>query len=233
MKKPLHKVRTRLHTMTPGHSIRKLGTRRVVQKLADDLGMVYFGYVDQRQDEHHLIRGFTASSTHRDHHYTVGTYKGYDVSMVIRRDNIEFTNGHVAEQFWTIMTFDLKSGFDLPHFHILHHKMKEQFAAKYLQLSEVPRSSFVGHEPRFFDFYTIYGKLEKLQEHCELISPDITKGILENFNGMSVEVSDDTLHLYFTSKHPTRPELERMLRCGVWLSQVLDENSRRCYVRFD
>lgn len=219
--------------MTPGHSLRKMSTRRIIQRLAEDLGMVYFGYVNQRDDDHQLVRGFTVSASHSDHHYTVGTYKSYDISLVIRRDAIEYSDRRITDHYWTIMTFDLKTVFELPHFHILHHKRKEQLIAKYSQLQEVPRQAFVGHEPRFFDFYTIYGKLEKLQEHCDLISPAMSTAILENFQGMSVEVSDNTVYLYLTSKHPTRPELERMLRCGIWFSQALDENSRHCYVKYD
>src|SRR5690606_29953651 len=179
-------------------------------------------------DEHQLVRGFTMSASHGDHHYTVGGYKGYDVSLVIRRDALEYPDRRINDHYWTIMTFDLKTSFELPHFLVLHHKRKEQFVAKFSQLGEVPHESFVGHEPRFFDFYSIYGKIEKLQEHCQLISPNITANLLENFHGMSVEVSDNTVYLYLTSKHPTRPELERMLRSGVWLSQVLDDNARQC-----
>lgn len=233
MSKRLHHVRTRLHTLSPTYSMRKLATRRVIQKLADDLGMVYFGYVDQQDDDHQLVRGFTASSTHGDHHYTVGTYKSYDVSLVIRRDAIEYSDRRIKDHYWTIMTFDLKTSFELPDFHILNQRRKEQFIAKFTQLREMPRESFVGHEPRFFDLYTVYGRLEKLQEQCQLLKPAMTSGILETFNGMSAEVHDNTLYIYLTSKHPTRPELERMLRSGIWLSQALDQSASQCYVRYD
>ena len=233
MSRALHSVRTRLHAMSPGHSMRKLATRRVIQRLADELGLVYFGYVDQRDDDHQLVRGFTASSSHGDHHYTIGSYKTYDISLLVRRDALEYPDRRITDHYWTIMTFDLKTTFELPHFHILNNKRKEQFVAKFTQLREMPRQSFVGHEPRFFDFYTIYGRLEQLQEHCQLINPGMTQGILETFNGMSVEVSENTLYLYLASKHPTRPELERMLRSGIWLSQALDQSASMCYVRYD
>lgn len=232
MSKTLHKTKTRLAHLSPGHTLRKLATKRIIEKLADELGMVYFGYVDQRDDEHRLVRGFTMSSSHGDHHYTVGTYKNYDTSLVIRRDAIEYGDKRISDHYWTIMTFDLHTPFELPHFHILHHRRKEQLIAKFTQLSEMPRESFTGHEPRFFDFYTIYGRLEKLQEHCDLITPSMTRTIFDNFEGMSVEVFENTVYLYLTSKHPTRPELERMLRSGIWLSQALDQSASQCYVRY-
>lgn len=229
--KAIHTAKTRLAHLSPGHTLRKLATKRIIEKLADDLGMVYFGYVDQRDDEHRLVRGFTVSSSHGDHHYTVGTYKTYDISLVIRRDAMEYPDRRIKDHYWTIMTFDLKTTFELPHFHILHHRRKEHFIAKFTALSEMPRQSFVGHEPRFFDFYTIYGKLEQLQEHCQLITPMMTRSILETFEGMSIEVFENTVYLYLTSKHPTRPELERMLRSGVWFAQSIDQSANQCYVR--
>lgn len=231
MKKALYLTQSRLSDLSPAQTVRKLATKRVIQKFADELGMVYFGYVDQRDDEHRLVRGFTMSSSHGDHHYTVGTYKTYDISLVTRRDAMRYPDKRIKDHYWTIMTFDLKTVFELPHFHILHHRRKEQFIAKFTQLSEMPRQSFVGHEPRFFDLYTIYGKLGQLQEHCQLITPLMTRSILESFNGMSVEVYENTLYVYLTTKHPTRPELERMLRSGIWLSQALDQSASQCYVR--
>lgn len=233
MSKQAHAVKTRLHALSPGHTLRKQATRRIIQKLADDLGFVYFGYVDQHDDDYRLVRGFTATTSHGDHHYTVGSYKTYDVSLVIRRDSIEYPDRRIKDHYWTIMTFDLKTGFELPDIHILDHKRKEQFIAKYSQFIPMPREAFPHHEPRFFDLYTIYGKIDKLQEHCQLITPMMTKGILETFDGLTVEVSENTLYLYLTSKHPTRPELERMLRSGIWLSQALDQSASTCYVRLD
>lgn len=224
------KFKQRLSEASPANAVRKLATKRIIEKFSDDLGMVYFGYVDQRDDDHRLVRGFTMSSTHGDHHYTVGTYKTYDISLVVRRDSITYSDKRINGHYWTIMTFDLKTPFELPYFHILHHKRREQLIAKYTQLSEMPQSSFVGHEPRFFDLYTVYGKLEQLQEHCQLITPTMTRGIIESFNGMSVEVAENTLYLYLSTQHPTRPELERMLRSGVWLSQSLDQSASQCYV---
>ena len=231
MSTALHNTKTRLAHLSPGHTWRKLATRRVIQRLADELGMVYFGYVDQRDDDHRLVRGFTMSSSHGDHHYTVGTYKTYDISLVIRRDAMQYGDKRIKDHYWTIMTFDLKTPFELPHFHILHHRRKEQLIAKFTQLAEVPRTSFAGHEPRFFDMYTIYGRLEKMQEHCQLLTPMMTQTIFQSFEGMSVEVYENTVYLYLTSKHPTRPELERMLRSGIWFAQALDQSASQCYVR--
>ncbi|HMH69872.1 MAG TPA: hypothetical protein VK502_00580, partial [Candidatus Saccharimonadales bacterium] len=40
--------------------------KRVFMQFADKIGFVYFGYVNQRSDDHRLVRGLTVSSNHRD-----------------------------------------------------------------------------------------------------------------------------------------------------------------------
>lgn len=228
-----HHLKKALHKSTPTNILRAQRTRQIIKRFADELGMVYFGYVDQHDDDYRLIRGLTASRSHEDNHYTVGSFKGYDISFVVRRDLLKYADQQTADQDWLIMTFDLKTEYELPHFYIMYHKHQEQLKTKFTTLTEMPRSSFVGHEPRFFDLYTIYGKLEKLQEKCQLISPAMSQGMFETFGDMSVEVSENTLYLYRTGKYPDRSELERILRAGLWMSQTLDESARECYVRFD
>ena len=68
--------------MTPRHIVRSRMTSSAVRKFADSLGMVYFGLVNQRNDEHRLVRGHTVSATHRDDNYCVGTIRGYDTCLL-------------------------------------------------------------------------------------------------------------------------------------------------------
>lgn len=66
--KPVRVIRSRFHS-------------KLFRDFADKLGFVYFGFVDQRDDEHQLIRGLTLSTTHRDDNYCVGTYHSYDIAF--------------------------------------------------------------------------------------------------------------------------------------------------------
>lgn len=231
MKQLASKVKRQLSAASPAHTMRKLATKRIIERFGDELGMVYFGYVDQRDDEHRLVRGITTSSSHGDHHYTVGTYKTYDISLVVRHDGIEYSDRRITDHYWTIMTFDLKTPYELPHLHIAYHKRKDLFAAKYLQLSEQSRHLFAGHEPRFFDLYSIFGSMARTPEIVALITPQMTSGILQTFSDLSVELSENTLYVYFTSRYPTRADLERMLRSGIWLAQSLDARANDMYRR--
>ena len=95
----LHEVLQR--RLKPGpHS-----TKRIVNQFADEFGLVYFGYVSQRSDEHHIVRGMTVSTNHHDDHYCIGTFDTYDVVFVERSDTLR--NGKKHQ--WHIMEFDLKS----------------------------------------------------------------------------------------------------------------------------
>ena len=69
VKRSVHKAKTVLNKMHPKNALKNQSTARIIQKLADDIGMVYFGYVDQRDDEHKLLRGITVSNNHDDYHF--------------------------------------------------------------------------------------------------------------------------------------------------------------------
>lgn len=51
------------------HSVSARSRGAVLKKFAHKIGLVYFGVVDQHQDDHEVIRGLTVSTTHRDDHY--------------------------------------------------------------------------------------------------------------------------------------------------------------------
>ena len=56
--------------------------RHIIKKFTNKIGLVYFGAVNQHQDDNRLVRGFTVSQSHQDDHYSVGTVEGYNVTLV-------------------------------------------------------------------------------------------------------------------------------------------------------
>lgn len=206
----------------PTHMVRHRSTRRIIQKFADDLGMVYFGYVDQRDDEHRLVRGITVSPTHDDTHYTVGSYKSYDISVVIRRDSFPAASTGMREHYWTILTIDLHSMRDVPQLYIGHRSLDSVLRAKYSQLIAIMSHPDPRHAAVFTNQYTVYSSMTYAQEVYAVLTPNITEVIGSQFEGISIEVQDNTLYLYATEKHPSRVLLERLLRQGTWLAQMLD-----------
>lgn len=87
---------------------------RVIRNFAKQLGFVHFGVVDQHEDEHNPIRGFTSSITHSDSHYAVGTYEGYDIRLVDRFDILKIPGHENHHQLWTIFEVKLNAK-GIPH----------------------------------------------------------------------------------------------------------------------
>lgn len=217
MSRLLHHAHKVARRVLPGHIVRHQRTRAVVQRLADAMGLVYFGYVDQRDDEHRLVRGVTVSTTHTDHHYTVGSFQGYDVSLVIRRDSLSYDDKRLKEHYWTIVTVDLHSEVDMPHVYIGRHTVRDEMVARLVHLTALPHAG-----DAFSRQYTIYGSMGQFIMIQSLFMQPVRDVIAKEFIGISIEIVDGTIYLYASEKHPSRAQLERMFRNGIWLAQTID-----------
>lgn len=217
MQRVLHRTGAILRRSTPTHLLHHQRTRATIQRLALAMGLVYFGYVDQRDDEHRLVRGVTVSTTHNDHHYTVGTFQGYDVSLVVRRDSLEYTDRRLKDHHWTIVTVDLHSAVDVPHIYIARHTVRDEMVARLAHLTALPHAG-----DAFSKQYTIYGSMGQFIMIQSLFMQPVREVIAREFVGLSVEIFEGTIYLYANEKHPSRTQLERMLRNGIWLAQTID-----------
>lgn len=227
MKAPLL-ARTRIAARhaSPLAALKRVSTAKVMRQFADKHGLVYFGVVDQVDDEHRLVRGITASTSQRDHHYTVGTFKSYDISFVLRRDMIVYRDRRVRDHTWTILTIDLHVEKELSPLFLGHHSVREMMLAKYSTLSELPLSSDPALQ-KFVAGYALYGQLAHEYETYELITVPLLQAYAEHAGMMSVEVTDGTVYVYFAEKHPTWPQLDRMLNFGIWMAEAIDLRIRQ------
>lgn len=200
--------------------------RHTIMQFADKIGLVYFGYVDQRHDEHSLVRGVTLSPTHRDNNYCVGSYDSYDVTLVERTDTLKLPNRPAKPYQWVIMTVDLHALVDLPHIFVGLHTGDETFYSnvftKFSRLAMVPLGTLGLHDQAFLRRYTVYSAPEQALSAERLLRPEITKVIAEQFGNLMIEISEGTLYLYGEHQRPTAHLLERMLKLGIWLAQTLD-----------
>lgn len=210
--------------MTPLHMARTRMTKRTIVKFAEKVGLVYFGYVDQRDDEHRLVRGHTVSETHQDNHYCVGTVRGYDVMMVLRNDTISVPgNSHTDQRcHWLIVTVDVHTQHDLPHCYIGHHSRDHAFQASFESLSPVALGGLHQYPHRFLSEYAIYTKATHALEAERMITPQISEVIAEHFLGASIEIEDSTVFLYIESPRPGEVVLEKMLSNALWLAECID-----------
>lgn len=223
IKTTLHKTRRLLHNVTPKHVIGRHHTAHVIRRLANQLGLIYFGYVDQQDDEHRLVRGITVSNTHEDHYYTVGTFKGYDIALTVRRDALVYPDKRIKDHHWTIITVDLHTKYDLPRCYVGHHAVKEEFLVRYSELKSINIQDYsTAHKKSFLEHYAVYSRMTFAQIAAAIFTPELTDVIGERFGNTSIEISENTIYLYKPEKHPSRALLERMINNGIWLAETID-----------
>lgn len=213
--------RTARH-MTPGHIVKSRLTKRTVADFADKMGMVYFGYVDQKDDDHRLVRGHTVSKTHIDTHYAVGSINGYDVAFVTREDTVRIRNGKDQRYHWLICTIDLHTRTEIPHFYVGHHNRNEAYQASYRQLHRLDIGNYAEYSRDFLKQYSVYGIPGDILEIEQSIPPQVADVIVSHFKQASIEVEDNTIYLYIESQHPSQVLLEKMLSNGLWLAEAID-----------
>lgn len=220
------KTKQLVSTLVPAKVMQARLHKRTFKHFADKIGLVYFGYVDQRSDEHRLVRGLTVSTKHRDTHYCIGSYDGYDVTLVERTDTIRFPGKPAKTHNWIIMAFDLQHSVDLPHVFMGLYTHSDTFYAhlftKFTHLAKVPLGTHEPYDQAFLERYTLYAKPEQALSAERLFNPAITKAIASSFGSLTVEISEGCLYVYSEHQRPTAALLDQMLVRGTWLAQSLD-----------
>lgn len=202
-------------------------TKRTVQKFASRRDLVYFGYVNQRNDEHKLVRGMSVSTNHTDNHYCIGTFQGYDITFVKRSDTIRFHDKPSKPYTLLIMTFDLHRLVDLPHIFLglrtYSYDFYSHLFTKFVHLNSVGLSVDDGYSEDFLQSYGLYSSPSQLLSAQRLFPPDITEDINNRFNKFSFEISEGCLYVYADENQPSQDLLDKMLKAGLWLSSALDK----------
>lgn len=200
--------------------------KRAIMRFTEKAGFVYFGNVDQHHDDHHIIRGLTVSSSHKDNHYAVGSFEGYDVSLVDRVDIIESTTGHYKTHQWLILEVDLHSTTDVPHIFLGAHNHRDSSYAKlftaFPALQPVPLGTFEQHGEEFSKRYSLFAAPSHFIEVERYFTAAMTRTIAAHFWPLAVEMSEGSLFVYSDSQAVTTQLLEVMLKNGLWLAQHID-----------
>jgi hypothetical protein len=203
------------------------GSKRIITEFAEEVGMVYFGYVSQRDDEHHIVRGLTVSTKHHDDHYCIGTYENYDAVFVERSDTLHNGKKHT----WHIMEFDLKTTTDLPHVFVgsgkRGHGFHELLDLKYPHLQAITPGSTGSYPASFTSQFSLYVTPAHSVSAEQLFTPEVAATLSTHFAGLVVEVTEQALYLYSEKSLLTKNLLETMLKNGAWLAAQLNQNSRQ------
>ena len=212
--------------LVPAKVIQSRLHKRVFMQFADKTGLVYFGFVDQRNDEHSLVRGMTVSAHHRDNHYCIGSFDDYDISLVERSDTIRFPGKPAHAHNWIIMTFDLHQPADLPHVFLGLHTHSEAFYAqlftKFTHFTRLQPTQLGNYDPAFLHRYAMYTDPAQLISAERIFHPALAKMITDQFGGLTIEISDGCLYLYAENNRPSAALLEKMIKYGTWLAKTID-----------
>jgi hypothetical protein len=198
----------------------------IISTFADAVGLVYFGFVSQRDDEHHIVRGMTVSTAHKDNHYCIGTYDEYDVVFVERTDTLKDGKRHV----WHILEFDLKISADIPHAFIGSHDRSRGFqelvGLKYPSLLPTTLGQTAQYPAAFAQLFDIYVTPAHAVSLEHIITPNLAEKMGTHFAGLTVEIAEQALYVYSEKSHISVDLLTTMLQNGAWLAARIDENSR-------
>ena len=201
-------------------------TKRLIHDFADRSGMVYFGFVSQRNDDHHIVRGLTVSTKHVDDHYCIGTFDNYDVVFVERADTLRSGKRHT----WHILEIDLKTQEDLPHIFIGSQQKGKGFhellELKFPTLQPFTPGATGEYPARFTQRFGMYATPAHAVSAEQVITPAIAATISDHFSGLVVEVSGTSLYIYSEHSGLTSALLDTMLKNGTWLAAAIDKNNR-------
>lgn len=202
-------------------------SKRLATDFSEAAGLVYFGYVSQRDDEHHIVRGVTVSNKHKDDHYCIGSYDDYDVVFVERSDTLHSGKDHI----WHIIEVDLKTEADIPHMFISSHAratgFHELLKTKYHTMLPHTMGSIHAYPPSFTTEFTVNVTPAHAISAEQIITPDVSDKIAAHFKGLTVEITHDALYIYCERVHVNQATLMTMLTNGVWLAEQIDKNSRQ------
>lgn len=206
--------------------VRSVSTGRVIKSFANDHSIVYFGSVDQHEDEHRLVHGITLSKDHRDRHYCVGSIDGRDVILLQRTDTIHYPSRPSRHYTWIIMQFDLLPGTkSFRHLLVDAHHHDATFygtlAVKFSKLHKIDAAAFSGHEPNFINKYRVLSERDNPQLPY-VLRPDVTAALSSHFKHLDFEIEDDRVLVYASNIVTTRHSLDHIAKAGLWLSQTLE-----------
>lgn len=215
-------IRRTLRHLRPSHIVKSRLTKRVVQKVSEKYGLVYFGYVSQNEDDHKAVRGYTVSKSQIDDHYCIGTIQNYDVTFVQRNDLVLGLDRKEVRCHWLITSIDLKSRRSLPRFFVGPQAHSDILKASYSQLHQVQLGNTTQYPHKFLSNYFVYAKPQDVINIEWLFPPSAAEIVTGYFADMSFEVENNVLYVYNESAYPTAEKIDKMFENGIWLARYID-----------
>ncbi len=207
---------------------RELATRKVIKQFARKFNLVYLGAVNQREDEHELIRGVTVAATHNDDNFCVGEYRGHDISLVERQNTLQHPERPPEQYRWLIMQVDLHAAaLPMVFLDANHHDVTfyESLFMRFANLNEA-NILFNQRDPLFARSFHAFAPADQFEEVDALLTPEITSMLAHYFRQFDYEIAGDHLLIYASNSVITPHVLHEMLRVGSWLAKELDGHDK-------
>lgn len=199
-----------------------------LKSFASKIGLVYFGSVHQVEDDHDMIRGFTASLKHKDTHFAVGTYDGYNVRLVNRFDVVRLAGTPYHEQIWTILEVDLETK-SHPHVYFIPtgREAGEYGRIFATQPLAQPINTLITHNksPEFHGRFNIVANPTYAHQIESVFPSPIIAGIAARFWPHGIEVQNGKLLVYITEHRLEKAVLESTLASALWLAEAINDTT--------
>jgi len=229
MNRHLHKLSLKAKHIVARNSPASRARKHTIEHFAEKMGFVYFGSVDQHRDDHHIIRGLTVSSSHKDDNYVVGSLDSYDVSLVSRVDTIPDVNDIPRTHSWLVLEIKLHNGVDIPHVFLEPQAQRTASFTKLFttnaHMQTIPLGTLEPYSQEFMNRYNIYAAPSHFIEAEQYFSAEATRTLAAHFWPLAVEVTEGSLYLYSSSQIITAHLLDTMVRNGLWLAGILDKSA--------
>ena len=197
---------------------------KALRGFATKAGLVYFGAVDHRHDDHDVIRGLTVSNTHKDTHYIVGSYDGYDIALVDRIDRSKHGTSRI-EHRWCILQITLQQAHEVPHLFFLPTHQAAQYEHLFAGLRSLQRiDSLVpeSYHQEFTSRYHFYAPAHAAVDVQHWITPATAQGIAPRFWPHAIEVHRGKLYVYIQEHRLDQTVLGAAVESALWLADQLD-----------
>lgn len=193
------------------------------KQFAHHTGVMYMGSVKQHSVEYHLVRGFTASHSHRDTDHCIGTFLHHD-----------FVALHRSTQYGRVVIteVDLHTLHPFSHFFILPNTLDTTWFDAILQLYPHHRHAPYAPHDRFSAQFKNEHAVLSLPTYFErslyFASDEVARCISTVHTQPYVfEVIDHSLFVYnFSQQEPTAKSLDLQVRFACTLATALETRNK-------
>lgn len=198
----------------------------IIRKVAKKLGLVYFGSLSHK-DDHDVIRGITVSTSHKDGHYTIGSFDGYDISL-IDRDDTYLDNGKVRHRRWTIIQVTLKRLNGVVEALLLPHDNAHRYDASYAaqrHIQSIEQLVSNHYSAEFLNRYQLLAPSHQSADINAVLTPALADITALKLWPHAVELRHQKLLIYITEDRLNETVLRVAIESALWLADSLDQRA--------